>query len=68
MVGSFESGSIMLANPRKIPKRLLRAWQSKDSIKCIDCGTHVTQCPSCKQYNFAGVGFRTCIHCGEEFL
>jgi hypothetical protein len=68
MVGSFESGSIMLSNPRKIPKRLLRAWQSKESIKCIDCGTHVTQCPSCKEYNFAGVGFRNCIHCGEEFL
>jgi hypothetical protein len=68
MVGSFESGSIMLSDPRKLPKRLLRAWQSKASVKCIDCGAHVTQCPSCKQYNFAGVGFRTCIHCGEEFL
>ena len=68
MVGSFESGSAMLSNPRKIPKRLLRAWQSKDTIKCVDCGTHVTLCPSCKRYNFAGVGFRNCNHCGEEYL
>ena len=68
MVGSFEFGSAMLADPRKLPKRLLRAWQAKDSIKCVDCGTHVTLCPSCKQYNFAGVGFRTCTHCGEEFI
>jgi hypothetical protein len=68
MVGSLLSGSSMLSDPRKIPKRLLRAWQSKDSIKCIDCGTHVSVCPSCKRYNFAGVGFRTCTHCGEEFI
>src|ERR671921_596627 len=44
MVGSFESGSTILSNPRKIPKRLLRAWQSKDSIKCIDCDAHVSLC------------------------
>jgi len=68
MVGSFQSGSTMLSNPRKVPKRRLRAWQSKDSMKCIDCGTHASVCPSCKQYNFAGVVFRTCTHCGEEFI
>ena len=67
-VGSILSGSIMLSNPRKIPKRLLRAWQSKDTAKCIDCGTHVTFCPSCKRYNFAVLGFGTCTHCGEEFI
>jgi hypothetical protein len=68
MIGSFETGSTLLSDKRKMPKRLLRVWQSKDSIKCIDCGTHVTLCPSCKQYNFAGVGFRTCTHCSEEFI
>jgi len=68
MVGSVLSGSNMLSNPRKMPKRLLRAWQSKDSVKCIDCGTHVTLCPSCKRYNFAVIGFGTCTHCGEEFI
>jgi hypothetical protein len=67
MVESLQSES-MLSNPRKIPKRLLRAWQAKESIKCIDCGAHVTLCPSCKQYNFARVGFRNCTHCGEEFI
>ena len=68
MVGSFLLGSSMLSDPRKLPKRLLRAWQSKDTVKCIDCDTHVTRCPSCKQANFAVVGFGTCTHCGEEFL
>src|SRR5690348_18310055 len=36
MAGAIMTGSELLANPRKIPKRLLRAWQSKDALKCID--------------------------------
>jgi predicted RNA-binding Zn-ribbon protein involved in translation (DUF1610 family) len=68
MVGSIATGSILLSDPRKIPKRLLRAWQSQDTIKCVDCGTHVTRCPSCKQYNVAVIGFGICPHCGEEFV
>ncbi len=68
MVGTFLSGSILLSDPRKIPKRLWRAWRSKETVKCIDCGTRVTRCPSCKQYNFATIGFGTCNHCGEEFV
>ena len=68
MVGSIATGSDLLSHPRKIPKRLLRAWQSKDTIKCIDCGTHVTLCPSCKQYNVAAIGFGICSQCGEEFV
>ena len=66
-IGSMVVGSSMLSEPRKIPKRLFTAWRSKDSIKCVDCGTHVSLCPSCKQYSFAVIGFGTCNHCGEEF-
>jgi hypothetical protein len=62
------TGSMLLSDLRKIPKRLLRAWQSKDTIKCIDCGMHVTVCPSCKQYNIAAIGIGICPHCGEEFM
>lgn len=68
VAGSIVTGSTLLANPRKMPKRLLRAWQSKDTIKCIDCGTHVALCPSCKRYNTAAIGFGICRYCGEEFV
>ena len=68
VTGFILSGSRLLSNPRKIPKRLLRAWQAKDTLKCIDCSTHVTLCPSCKQYEFATIGVGTCTHCGEEYM
>ena len=68
MAGSIATGSMPLSDPRKIPKRLLRAWRSKDTIKCIDCGTHATLRPSCKHYNIAAIGIGVCPHCGEEFM